>query len=167
MTESEEKQVVATAKTGGDANSNAEQARRPKTKKGKAAQQKQKVSKAEEKAKTLVTERAKRISTTETTRRRRVSKKAAERSRVPVATPEELVTVDAIKLTDLDAEEYSEDEFSEMLSMYEATICDIKEGEIVQGTVMGVSRDDVIVDVGFKSEGIIALAEFTDLKQLH
>lgn len=166
MTESEEKQVVATAKTGGDANSNAEQARRPKTKKGKAAQQKQKVSKTEQKAKTLVTERAKRISTTETVRRRRVSKKAAERSRVPVATPEELVTVDAIKLTDLDAEEYSEDEFAEMLSMYEETICDIKEGEIVKGTVMGVSRDDVIVDVGFKSEGIIPLSEFTDLKQL-
>jgi small subunit ribosomal protein S1 len=74
--------------------------------------------------------------------------------------------VDAIKLTDLDAEEYSEDEFSEMLAMYEETICDIKEGEIVKGTVMGVSRDDVIVDVGFKSEGIIPLSEFTDLKQL-
>ncbi|HEY3822191.1 MAG TPA: 30S ribosomal protein S1 [Polyangiaceae bacterium] len=37
-----------------------------------------------------------------------------------------------------------------------------KEGEIVKGTVVAVHRDNVIIDIGGKSEGIIALAEFAD-----
>jgi small subunit ribosomal protein S1 len=50
--------------------------------------------------------------------------------------------------------------------MYDETLSDLKEGEIVQGTVLGVSRDDVIVDVGFKSEGIISMSEFSDVGQI-
>jgi small subunit ribosomal protein S1 len=37
-----------------------------------------------------------------------------------------------------------------------------KEGEIVQGTVVAVHRDAVIIDIGGKSEGMIALSEFLD-----
>jgi small subunit ribosomal protein S1 len=37
-----------------------------------------------------------------------------------------------------------------------------KEGEIVQGTVVAVQRDNVIIDIGGKSEGMIQLSEFTD-----
>jgi len=37
-----------------------------------------------------------------------------------------------------------------------------KEGEIVKGVVVAVQRDNVIIDIGGKSEGIIALAEFAD-----
>jgi small subunit ribosomal protein S1 len=37
-----------------------------------------------------------------------------------------------------------------------------KEGEIVRGTVVGVQRDNVVIDIGGKSEGIIALSEFAD-----
>lgn len=37
-----------------------------------------------------------------------------------------------------------------------------KEGEIVKGTVVAVQRDNVIIDIGGKSEGIIALSEFAD-----
>jgi small subunit ribosomal protein S1 len=50
-------------------------------------------------------------------------------------------------------------------SLFEASISagDFgKEGEIVNGTVVAVQRDNVIIDIGGKSEGIIALAEFTD-----
>ncbi|MBX3231674.1 MAG: 30S ribosomal protein S1 [Labilithrix sp.] len=36
-----------------------------------------------------------------------------------------------------------------------------KEGEIVQGTVVAVQRDNVIIDIGGKSEGMISLSEFT------
>ena len=38
----------------------------------------------------------------------------------------------------------------------------VKEGEIVQGTVVAVQRDHAVIDIGGKSEGIIALAEFSD-----
>jgi small subunit ribosomal protein S1 len=95
----------------------------------------------------------------ETTRRKRISERAKARESAPP--PEPPPTVDAMKLTELDAAEYDDSEYQEMMDMYEGTIQDIKEGEIVTGTVIGVTRDDVIVDVGFKSEGIIPMGEFT------
>ena len=58
--------------------------------------------------------------------------------------------------------EYSTEEFEQFLKMYEPTLRDIKEGEIVKGKVMGVTKEDVIVDVGFKSEGIISISEFPE-----
>ncbi|MBD3331598.1 30S ribosomal protein S1 [candidate division GN15 bacterium] len=70
--------------------------------------------------------------------------------------------VEAVKITDVAGVVYDVDDYNEMVDMYDSTIKNIKEGEIVQGTVIGVSRDDVIVDVGFKSEGIIPMAEFQE-----
>ena len=58
--------------------------------------------------------------------------------------------------------EYSPDEFDQFLEMYETTLHDIQEGEIIKGQVMGVTKEDVIVDVGFKSEGIISISEFPE-----
>jgi small subunit ribosomal protein S1 len=37
-----------------------------------------------------------------------------------------------------------------------------KEGEIVMGTVVAIHRDNVIIDIGGKSEGVISLSEFSD-----
>src|SRR6266850_2413892 len=37
-----------------------------------------------------------------------------------------------------------------------------KEGEIVKGTVVAVQRDNVVIDIGGKSEGMISLNEFAD-----
>src|SRR3954465_9552761 len=37
-----------------------------------------------------------------------------------------------------------------------------KEGEIVKGTVVAVQRDNVVIDIGGKSEGMIPLNEFND-----
>jgi small subunit ribosomal protein S1 len=95
----------------------------------------------------------------ETARKKRIFEKAKERVVAPVVdeVPE---VVDAMRLTDLEAREYGQEEFDELMAMYAGTLKDIKEGEIVPGTVIGVSRDDIIVDVGFKSEGIIPVSEF-------
>jgi len=38
----------------------------------------------------------------------------------------------------------------------------LKEGEIVKGKVVGITRDYVVVDIGFKSEGQIPIEEFKD-----
>ena len=51
---------------------------------------------------------------------------------------------------------------AEMLSHYEDSMRSLAEGEIVRGTVLAVDDKEVLVDVGFKSEGIIALSEFPD-----
>ncbi|MCX5799894.1 MAG: 30S ribosomal protein S1 [Candidatus Eisenbacteria bacterium] len=54
----------------------------------------------------------------------------------------------------------------EMLALYEDSLKDITEGEIVRGIVVRIEGEDVLVDVGFKSEGTIPLSEFPDRDSL-
>jgi len=54
----------------------------------------------------------------------------------------------------------------ELLEMYEDSMKDLEEGEIVTGTVLKVDEKDVLVDVGFKSEGIIPADEFQNISEL-
>jgi small subunit ribosomal protein S1 len=44
---------------------------------------------------------------------------------------------------------------------YDATIPVINEGEVVRGTVVRVDKDEVLVDIGYKSEGVIPVAELS------
>lgn len=46
--------------------------------------------------------------------------------------------------------------------LYAQTISNIREGQIVKGTIVAVTPKDVIVDIGYKSEGAISLSEFQD-----
>ncbi|MCK4607181.1 MAG: 30S ribosomal protein S1 [candidate division Zixibacteria bacterium] len=94
-----------------------------------------------------------------TERHRRMLEKARVRESMPVAEPPP-PEMAAVKITDIAGVVYEPADYQAMVDMYDSTIKDIKEGEVVAGTVMGVTRDDVIIDVGFKSEGIIPLNEF-------
>jgi small subunit ribosomal protein S1 len=62
--------------------------------------------------------------------------------------------------SDLRDESYSDEQYAEMLALYEGTLQSIAEGEIVKSTVLRVTDSHVILDVGFKSEGAIPLDEF-------
>ena len=57
---------------------------------------------------------------------------------------------------------YSVKEYEEMAKLYDETFANIAEGEVVEGTVMKIQGNSVILDVGFKSEGAVSLDEFTD-----
>lgn len=48
----------------------------------------------------------------------------------------------------------------ELEKMVAETMRDLKEGKIVKGKVYGVHADYVVVDIGYKSEGLIPLSEF-------
>ncbi len=61
-----------------------------------------------------------------------------------------------------DEEELTLEQRQAMFGEYEESMRAIGEGEIVRGTVLSIDEKDVLVDVGFKSEGIISLAEFPD-----
>jgi len=52
--------------------------------------------------------------------------------------------------------------YREMEEYYEHSLKKFREGEIIQGRVIHLSKDTVTVDVGFKSEGIINLKEFSE-----
>jgi small subunit ribosomal protein S1 len=49
----------------------------------------------------------------------------------------------------------------ELVPDYEATFPEITEGEVVHGTVVRVDKDEVLVDIGYKSEGVIPVAELS------
>jgi small subunit ribosomal protein S1 len=53
-------------------------------------------------------------------------------------------------------------EFTRLLDLYDNSFRNIAEGEVVKGTVLKVSENEVVVDVGYKSEGIISVNEFLD-----
>ena len=94
-------------------------------------------------------------------------KRMAERAKEKAAQPKsEQQDVGKVRITDVSGVVYDEDEYNRMVDMYDATIRDIREGEIVSGTILGVTKDDVIVDVGFKSEGIIPIHEFAGVDEI-
>jgi len=48
----------------------------------------------------------------------------------------------------------------DLKSLYEASLKEISEGQIIKGKVVKVGEKDVLIDIGYKSEGIIAINEF-------
>jgi small subunit ribosomal protein S1 len=63
---------------------------------------------------------------------------------------------------DLYDETYSDEEYQQMLELYEGTLQSIQEGEIVMSKILRVTESHVILDVGFKSEGAVPIEEFKD-----
>lgn len=52
----------------------------------------------------------------------------------------------------------------ELMQIYESSMTQFEEGQVVMGTVIAIHKAFVLVDVGYKSEGRIPIQEFTDLK---
>jgi small subunit ribosomal protein S1 len=82
-------------------------------------------------------------------------------------TSQHLETATGLRVrADLYDEDYSEDEYENMLALYEGTMSQIVEGEIVKSKVLRITDNAVILDVGFKSEGSVPLDEFKDPQNL-
>lgn len=60
------------------------------------------------------------------------------------------------------SDEYSKDEFLSLANLYADSFHDVKEGEPIKGKIVSIVGDNVIIDVGFKSEGTISLNEFAN-----
>jgi small subunit ribosomal protein S1 len=73
-------------------------------------------------------------------------------------------TVTAVGIQELDQDEESESQMGQWLQLYEDSLKDLEEGEIVRGRVLKIDDKEVTVDVGFKSEGVIPVEEFPDLE---
>ena len=65
-----------------------------------------------------------------------------------------------------DREDYSEEEFLELAKLYSDSFHEVKEGELINGKIVSILNDSVIIDVGFKSEGTIPIIEFGENPQL-
>ena len=61
---------------------------------------------------------------------------------------------------------YKNDEKAKYDKVYEATFVNIADGEILKGDVVGLTKTDAVINIGFKSDGLVSLNEFRDLQSL-
>ena len=61
---------------------------------------------------------------------------------------------------------YSAAEKEELAKAYEETLTSIEEKDVVMATIVGMSDREVLLNIGFKSDGIVSRSEFRDLPNL-
>ncbi|MFH1622693.1 MAG: S1 RNA-binding domain-containing protein, partial [Candidatus Omnitrophota bacterium] len=54
----------------------------------------------------------------------------------------------------------------DLAALYESSLKDIQDGQILKGTIVKITEKEVLVDIGYKSEGIIPLNEFLSKAEL-
>src|ERR1041385_3817376 len=80
---------------------------------------------------------------------------------IPTRTP-----VKKMNFSEIEEREYSPEEFKQLAQLYDKTFSSIHEGEIVRGKIVAITDNGVAIDIGFKSEGLVALAEFPNIDEL-
>src|SRR6478752_4197729 len=61
---------------------------------------------------------------------------------------------------------YTKEEKEKYEKVYDDTFVQITDGEMIKGLVVGVTKTDVVLNIGFKSDGLVSLNEFRDLPNL-
>ncbi|MBC7745957.1 MAG: 30S ribosomal protein S1 [Flavobacterium sp.] len=61
---------------------------------------------------------------------------------------------------------YSDDDRKKFEDMYAGTFSSINKGEIISGVVVSINNKDVVLNIGFKSDGLVSLSEFRDMPDL-
>jgi small subunit ribosomal protein S1 len=61
---------------------------------------------------------------------------------------------------------YNDDEKQKYDKVYENTFVAITDGTLIKGTVVGITKTDVVLNIGFKSDGLVSLNEFRDTQGL-
>jgi len=89
----------------------------------------------------------------------------SEKKKAAAAKPVETPQLEPLKdfdwsQVDYEIDSYSAKEREELEKMYEETLSSIGALEVVDGTVVAKNKREVIVNIGFKSEGVISLSEF-------
>src|SRR5262245_6835092 len=61
---------------------------------------------------------------------------------------------------------YTKEEKEKYEKVYDNTFVTITDGEMIKGTVVGLTKTDAVLNIGFKSDGLVSLNEFRDLQGL-
>ncbi|HEX4876109.1 MAG TPA: 30S ribosomal protein S1 [Chitinophagaceae bacterium] len=61
---------------------------------------------------------------------------------------------------------YSAEEREKYHQVYDNTFVQLNDGELIKGLVVGLTKTDVVLNIGFKSDGLISLNEFRDIPAL-
>ena len=70
-----------------------------------------------------------------------------------------------VDLSEFDEDFYTPEQVQKALQNYNKTLDGLEEGQVVRGKVLRITDKEVIVDVNFKSEGIIPLSEFKNVNE--
>jgi small subunit ribosomal protein S1 len=65
-----------------------------------------------------------------------------------------------------EVEDYSDDERERLSKLYEGTLSVVNEKQIVNGTIVSIGEKEVVLNIGFKSEGVVPVSEFRDLPEM-
>jgi small subunit ribosomal protein S1 len=84
----------------------------------------------------------------------------------PAPTAATAATTTAANSSADDEDEESRSDFGALLDQFEQEQAGFQEGEVVRGTVVGITERGVVIDFGYKSEGIVNQAEFMENGQL-
>jgi len=61
---------------------------------------------------------------------------------------------------DADTDDYKPEEREKYQQLYDQTLSTIKEKEVVEGTVVSITKKEVVINIGYKSEGVVSKSEF-------
>ena len=61
---------------------------------------------------------------------------------------------------------YSKEKRVELEKVYDTTFKTIEESELLNGTIVGLTKTDAIINIGFKSDGLVSLNEFRDMPEI-
>ena len=61
---------------------------------------------------------------------------------------------------------YSDTQIIEMLASYDDTMKSLDEGQVVKGRVSAITGNDVVLDVNYKSDGLLSVGDFKDMPDL-
>ena len=61
---------------------------------------------------------------------------------------------------------YSADEKATLEALYSETLAKVAEKDVVMATVVGITDREVLLNIGFKSDGLVSISEFRDLPNL-
>ncbi|AHF16977.1 30S ribosomal protein S1 [Niabella soli] len=102
-----------------------------------------------------------------------VAEAATATTTAPVAAPAEAPVAVETAHDDFDwsidkrnVSSYTKEEKEKYDKVYENTFVQLNDGELINGIVVGITNTDVVLNIGFKSDGLISLNEFRDLQGL-
>ena len=70
--------------------------------------------------------------------------------------------IKTVPLDELESQKDEQNNVDDIGEAYNNTLVDISENQLIQGRVVGMNDRDVLIDIGFKSEGLIDRSEFID-----
>lgn len=69
---------------------------------------------------------------------------------------------DNTTFNEFDPDEHEPETSEDFMAMYEDSLKEIRSGNVIEGEIVDIEKDAVLIDIGYKSEGLVSKKEFLD-----